>query len=397
MLIAVFGGGVVGGGVVEILSRQYPEISIKYLVVREVERQRDFEVPNSCTVTGDVESVLADSSVDVIVELMGGTDLAWSVIRRALERGTHVVTANKALISKHMDAIEKILSSHANGPFFLYEAAVCGGIPVINTLLRGMHGDEIRSISGVMNGSTNWMLDQMQLRGVGYPELVQEAKKLGYLEADPSADVLGLDARSKLCILARIAFGRSLKEQDVVCNGIDRVSPQDIGFAKTHGFSIRLVARSWVEANTIHAVVMPAMVPLNHALAHLAGATNCVVYQAKHSLDHVMIGSGAGRYPTANSVVSDVLAIRNLLDMGARKSIGAFGASKSEMMAFDSDFSAQFYIRSASGDSLFRSLQDSGITVESHVGDVILTGKCSYKTLMGVVPQENVGIVMSVL
>lgn len=387
----------VGGGVVEILSRQYPEISIKYLVVRDVEKQRDFDVPKTCTVTGDVESVLADPSVDVILELMGGTDLAWSVIRTALERGTHVVTANKALISKHMDEIEKVLSSHANPPFFLYEAAVCGGIPVINTFLRGMHGDEIRSISGVMNGSTNWMLDQMQSRGVGYPELLQEAKKLGYLEADPSADVLGWDARSKLCILARIAFGKSLNEEEVVCQGIDRVSPEDILFAKTNGLSIRLVARSWTEANTVHAAVMPAMVPSKHALAHLPGATNCVVYQAKHSLDHVMIGSGAGRYPTANSVVSDVLAIRNLLDMGARKSTGAFGTTSTGKVSFDSDFSGKFYMRCASGDSVVRLLQDSSIPVESHEGDVILTGKCSYKSLMSVVPQENVGIVMSVL
>ena len=398
MKVAIYGGGVVGGGVVELLHR-FKEIEIKYLVVRDSSKGRDFEVPKSCTVTTEIDTPLHDSSVNLVVELMGGLDTAWHVIGTALKSGKHVVTANKALISKRMSQIEKLLGSLPNPPFFMYEAAVCGGIPVINTFLRGMHGDEIQSILGVMNGSTNWMLDQMQRRGVGYADLLDEAKRLGFLEADPSADVLGWDARSKLCILARIAFQVTLDENLVPCFGIDHVSLDDINFAKKNHSSVRLVARAWKEDSSVHAVVMPALVLEDRPLGRLSGATNCVVYHAEHSLEHIMVGSGAGRYPTANSVVADIVAVQNMIEMGAMKAKHPFGHDATDVR-FDSDFTCSFYVRAVSEEAmkeLHACLQEAGITFTDVSGKATMISPCKFSKLMTSIPKDIVGIVMQLL
>jgi homoserine dehydrogenase len=341
MRVAILGAGCVAGGVVEMLQKY--KIEIVYIGVRDVTRQRDFQIPPGTIVTDNIDLVVADKTIDVVVELMGGTDTAWNVVKTCLERGVNVVTANKALISKYIVEIEEILSKHLDRPpAFMYEAAVAGGIPIINTFLRGMAGDEIKSIYGVMNGSTNWMLDRMDREGVSYGSLLAEAKSLGFLEADPSADILGWDARSKLCILARIAFGIALQEDSVFCAGIHTISQQDIKYAKSIGKTIKLLARAWKDGHKLHAFVVPAMVSCAANIGNLPGPTNCVCFEAKYSGSHAMIGSGAGRYPTANSVVADILEIhRNKGNFG-----GHFGnIQKAPNTVFDSDFSATFYIR----------------------------------------------------
>ena len=401
MKIAIIGGGTVGGGVVEML-RRWPQVELKYLVVKDISKSRDFSIPPTCQLTDDFERVLEDSSIEMIVELMGGTESAWKVIQTALSQGKHVVTANKALISKHMNDIELLLGAKSNPPFFLYEAAVCGGIPVINTFLRGLKCDDISAVRGVMNGSTNWMLDQMQTRGVGYADLLGEAKELGYLEADPSADVLGWDARSKLCILARIAFGIALNETEVFCEGIDKVSMKDIEMAQKLRKSIRLVANSWIESthNIVRAVVMPTMVPIEDPLANLPGATNCVVVKAKHSLNHVMVGSGAGRYPTANSVVSDIIAITNLIDLGAKKGFHPFGQEQLNDRHFDHDIAGKFYLRSNSEtdqESIAGCLAAKGIPFESPEPTIFVTGKTSLVELRHAVRPESYAVLMRLL
>lgn len=396
MRIAIVGGGVVGGGVIEVLSA-WSDIEVKYLGVKDVNKMRYFSVPSNCTVTTDIDTILADDSIEMIVELMGGVDPAWHVIQTALKKGKHVVTANKALISKHIIEIESILSSMDSPPFFLYEAAVCGGIPVINTFIRGMSGDQIVSIKGVMNGSTNWMLGQMQARGVGFSDLLDEAKKLGYLEADPSADVLGWDARSKLCILARIAFGKALHENEVVCLGIDRIGTADIDFARKSNRAVRLVALAWTEGNDIHAAVMPSMVQSNDPLFDLPGATNCVVFNAKNSLTNVLVGSGAGRYPTANSVVADILAVRNLIDLGAQKGSHPFGRTAQESKTFARDFSSKFYIRARAGGEMQAMLEKAGISFEMPQPDIFVTSETLLSALERIVSSKQCAVVMRML
>jgi homoserine dehydrogenase len=379
MRVAIIGGGTVGGGVVEMLARHSSEFQVVYIVVRNLSKSRDFLIPSGCTVTDDIALAMSDTSVDVVVELMGGTTTAWTeVVRKALLRGTHVVTGNKALISKYLVEIEDIVHTRSVQGAFLYEAAVCGGIPVVNAFLRGMAGEEIQSVFGVMNGSTNWMLDKMLKEGSSYEELLAEASGLGYLEADPAADIQGWDARSKLCILARIAFGVFVDESKVNCVGIDVVSQIDIQYAKSQHRTIRLVAKSWKDPNThkVHAFVMPALAPTDSAIHNLPGSGNCVAYTTKYSGTHAMLGSGAGRYPTANSVVADILEIpRNNSDAF----VHPFGTVAGTGAGFDPDFDASFYVRFS--EDLEGVLVRSGISANK-VGDgSYVTAPCSYKRL----------------
>ena len=354
MRVAIFGGGTVGGGVCELLEKYYPEIQIVFLIVKNASRVRDFQVPKNCVLSSDPDVFWkAAQSVDVVVDAMGGLDLAWEVTSKCLSMGIAVVSGNKALISRKMAEIESI------GGRFLFEAAVCGGIPVINALLRGMRGDSISQISGVMNGSTNWMLDKMDRDSVSYESLLVEASKLGYLEADPSADILGWDTRSKLCILARICFGRTLNENEVVCRGINRVTAADIAFAKSLEMRIKLIGRAWIDNGTVHAFVCTTFVKETDALGNLSGATNCVSFDAKYSGHNVLTGSGAGRYPTANSVVADILSLTEK-PSGAKKNL--FGDVQEPTKPFGRDFKAKFYIGSKFADTGIK-LRAAGIEV----------------------------------
>lgn len=285
------------------------------------------------------------------------------------------------MISEHLVGLEKMIKSHSKPPFFLYEAAVCGGIPIINTLLRGMKGDVINSIFGVVNGSTNWMLDRMDRDGSTYDSLVCEAKALGYLEADPSDDIEGWDSRSKLCILSRISFGVALNESEVPCVGISAVTQKDVTFARSHGRRIKLLVRSWENDGVVHAFVFPSMVPQDLTVANLPGATNCISYQTRFSGNHSMIGSGAGRFPTANSVVSDILEIYGCMKRGCERAPDAFGEC-SGSPSFDADFTSRFYVRvSGNRERLITGLQQRGITNVFEDESSVITEECSYATL----------------
>ncbi len=372
-----------GGGVVEILAN-HPTIRIEYLLVRDVCRARDFVIPEYTRVVDKWDLIGSDASVDVVVELMGGTTLAWSIVKACLEKGIHVVTANKAMISKYMTGIERILESGSTS-LFKYEAAVCGGIPIINTFIRGMAADEIRSVFGVMNGSTNWMLERMDKDKTPFENLLVEAKKLGYLEADPSADICGWDARSKLCILIRLAFGVCLNEDNVVCVGIDKVSLGDVDYANKHERKMRLIARAWkdTESGKVHAFVMPSMVRASSTAGNLPGATNCVCFEGKYSGLNSFVGSGAGRYPTANSVVADIL------DIGRNRNGNishAFGSLEhNENIVFDPDFESSFYVRGSDQ----ATLQIAGVEYEvNQDGKSLVTSKCSFRKLMQAVGSE---------
>ena len=384
MRVSILGGGAVGGGVIGMLRMHPNQFEIAYLVVRDMAKKRDLDIPESCFVTDDIEAAISDETVDTVIELMGGTTKAWEVVQSCLKRGINVITANKALISKYLPEIEEILRSQTNPPAFMYEAAVCGGIPVVNTFLRGMAGDEITSVFGVMNGSTNWMLDRMDREGVSYEPLLKEASELGYLEADPSADILGWDARSKLCILARIAFGTTLDESTVHCLGIHTVTQADIAYANSIGRKIKLLARSWKNNGVVHAFVVPAMIPAKSSVGSLQGSGNCVCFDTKYSGLHSLLGSGAGRYPTANSVVADILEVYKLKEQqGCKKFVNPFGTVKSNLN-FDQDFSAKFYVR---GDTASK-LVDAGIDRLAVDDDVVVTGECSYKNLRDIIGND---------
>ncbi|KAL3896111.1 MAG: hypothetical protein SGPRY_013345 [Prymnesium sp.] len=251
--IAIVGGGTVGGGIVEILSGKESfvqdqldtKISISKICVRDASKPRDFKIPEGCTITDDIEEILSDDAVETVVEVMGGTTLAKDVIMRSLKAGKNVVTANKALIAQDLPLIQKTLDEVNAGrekPVqFRFEAAVCGGIPIIRSLQSDFLGDEVSKVSGIINGCTNFMLSNMEGGGLSYADALKEASVLGYAEADPTLDVGGFDARSKLRILMKLAFGIDVEEDEIPCRGITEVTATDFEYAKLLVGTVKLL------------------------------------------------------------------------------------------------------------------------------------------------------------
>ena len=322
--IGIFGGGTVGGGIVELLQQksnylqaltQGTGLKIAKICVRDVHKQRDFTLPAGCAVTDRYDDILNDESIDMVVEVMGGTTDAKDIVYKSLRAGKDVVTANKALIAAYLPEIESILvevnQSREKNVEFRYEAAVCGGIPIIRSLQTDFVGDEITMLSGIINGCTNFMLTAMDKGGKSYDDALAEASALGYAEADPTLDVGGFDARSKLRILMRLGFGVEVNEEEISCRGITDLTKLDFEYAKMMGGTIKLVgvATTTVGPDKIAAFVSPCYVTGDDALASVNGATNAIEVLSKNLQSTTYIGPGAGRYPTANSCVNDIVAL----------------------------------------------------------------------------------------
>lgn len=241
------------------------DIEVAAMCVRDLSKKRDFDIPAGCTITDKYDDILKDDSIDMVVEVMGGTTDAKKVVYDSLKAGKDVVTANKALIAKHLPEIEELLNKVNEGRDkmveFRYEAAVCGGIPVIRSMQSDFVGDEISMLSGIINGCTNFMLTSMDQGGLSYEDALAEASRLGYAEADPTLDVGGFDARSKLRILMRLAFGVEVNEDEISCRGITDLTKLDFEYAKMMGGTIKLigVARK-VSNNKVAAFVSPCYV-----------------------------------------------------------------------------------------------------------------------------------------
>lgn len=241
--IGMVGGGTVGGGVYELimgrLKNTTPKCIISKICVRDINKQRDFAIDEKQTMlTTNFDDILNDSSIDMVVELMGGTGLAKTFVLESLKKGKSVVTANKALVADCLDEIDQVVKS--TGSKFAFEASVCGGIPIINTLQQCYSGDIIHEISGIMNGTTNYMLCKMET-GADYDEVLKEAQDLGYAEADPTADVEGFDVRAKIAILAKLAFGQTVQVDSIPCTGISQLTSVDFEYAKLLGCTIKLI------------------------------------------------------------------------------------------------------------------------------------------------------------
>lgn len=320
--IGIFGGGTVGGGIVDILERkkEYFEqmtgrtLAVKKICVRDVSKPRDFELPEGCSVTSDFSDILDDDTLEMVVEVMGGTTAAKDVIYSSLKKGKNVVTANKALIAAYMTEIESLLGEINAGRDaqveFRYEAAVCGGIPIIRSLQSDFVGDDVRMVNGIINGCVNFMLTAMDRDGKSYDEALKEAAELGYAEEDPTLDVGGFDARSKLKILMRLMYGVDVPEEEIPCSGITELTNLDFQYAKMMGGSIKLVGvAEKVSDGIISAYVAPCYVTSDDSLYAVNGATNAVEIISSNLASTTLIGQGAGRYPTANSCVNDMIAL----------------------------------------------------------------------------------------
>jgi homoserine dehydrogenase len=304
--IALFGFGTVGSSVARILSESNPDVlKLTHIFNRSVSRKRVEWVPADVVWTEDAEAVLS-SDADVIVELVGGIDPAGNWVRRALDAGKSVVTANKKLIAFHGIELERLAA--AKGGHLKYGAAVAGGIPVIPGLEQGLAGDRIERIEGILNGTCNFILSKMD-EGAEYATVLAEAQAKGYAEADPTEDVGGFDARAKLAILMRLALRVVVDPEEIKPQAITAVSAVDFSYSRDLGCTIRQIARAHRTNGSLAATVAPMLVDLRSPLAWSRGTENMVVFTGHYGGDVVFSGHGAGGHPTAVAVVSDLLAL----------------------------------------------------------------------------------------
>ena len=318
--IGLLGLGTVGTGTVAILqdplgrSPLLKEIEIYRVGVRSLEKTRGVDLPTG-VLTTDLDSIVSDPDIDIIVELMGGLEPARSLILKAIANKKHVVTANKAVIARYGHEIYS--AANEARVYVLLEAAVGGGIPIIKPLKQSLGANRIQSIMGIVNGTTNYILTQMTIEGADFGEVLAEAQKLGYAEADPSADVDGYDAADKIAILASLGFGGRVKREDVYCEGIRQVSAVDITYADKLGFVIKLLAIAeglqGEASENLQLRVHPTLVPKDHPLANINGVYNGILVEGDPLGQVMFYGRGAGAGPTASAVVSDVLNIVGIL------------------------------------------------------------------------------------
>jgi homoserine dehydrogenase len=323
--VGLLGVGTVGTGTAQILlnpeGRQplLQEIEIHRVGVRSLDKPRQVQLPPELLTT-DLESIVTDPAVDIVVEVMGGLEPARSLILKAIAQGKHVVTANKAVISRY--GAEIFTAAEEAGVYVLLEAAVGGGIPVIQPLKQSLGVNRIQSVIGIVNGTTNYILTRMQTEGGEFSDILADAQSLGYAEADPTADVDGLDAADKIAILASLAFAGRIKLEDVYCEGIRQVSAADISYAQKLGFVIKLLAfakrekiavSATPDAEMLQVRVHPTLLPKTHPLASINGVYNAILVEGDPIGQVVFSGPGAGSGPTASAVVSDILNIAAVL------------------------------------------------------------------------------------
>jgi len=314
--IGIVGFGTVGTGIYKILRSEFDshpilkEIEIVKIAVKDVNKKREIAIDNNLLVDNPIE-LIDDPSIDVIVEVMGGIDIAKDIIMKSLRAGKSVVTANKAVIARYGSEIYE--TANQKGVYVLSEAAVCGGIPIIEPLKRSLKSNHIKKMVGIINGTTNFILSKMTNEKADYMETLKLAQKLGYAEFDPTADVEGHDAADKILILSELAFGGKIERDSIITEGISKINLKDIEYANKLGFEIKLLAlaeRYPINRNDSLALniwVGPSLIPKSHPLATVEGVNNALLIEAAPLGEIMLYGPGAGSGPTAASVVSDLL------------------------------------------------------------------------------------------
>jgi len=317
--VGMLGLGTVGRGVYRVLTKNGPLIEqrtgagvvLKKVLVRDTGRQRGVTLPPGLLTT-DVREILDDPAIRVVIEVMGGTGPALDYVLAALRSGRSVVTANKDMVSEH--GRELFQAAGEGGADILFEGSVAGGIPIITPLKESLAANRIVSLHGIINGTTNYILTRMTREGLDLATALAAAQEAGYAEADPHADIDGLDAARKLAILASIAFNTRILPQDVYVEGIRPVTAEDIGYARELGYTVKLLAIARETAEGVEVRVHPAFVPQGHPLAAVSGVFNAVFVVGDAVGETMFFGRGAGEMPTASAVVADVMdAVRHLL------------------------------------------------------------------------------------
>ena len=313
--IALLGFGTVSQGTFNLLqdnadlitNRSGVTIEISKIFVRNPDKYTNITLPSTAQYVTNIDDVLNDESITIVVELMGGTTFAKDCVEAALKHGKSVVTANKDLLAEAGPYLFDL--AYKNHVDLRFEASVLGGIPIIRTLYDSLGGNRITELVGIMNGTTNFILSKMTDEGLSYGDVLKEAQDLGYAEADPTADVEGLDAARKLAILASISFNRRIFFEDVTVEGITKIDTEDISFGKEFGYNIKLIGIAKESSKGLSLNVYPAFVPLTHPLASVRGSYNAIYIKGNGIDDAMFYGRGAGSLPTGSSVVSDIMEV----------------------------------------------------------------------------------------
>jgi len=315
--VGLLGIGTVGGGTYKVLTRNAAEISRRTGVAIQVVQVADRNIELAKAVTGgqvditdDAFTVVNNPNVDVVIELIGGYTLSRELVLKAIENGKHIVTANKALLATHGNEI--FAAAQKAGVIVAFEAAVAGGIPIIKALREGLGANKIEWVAGIINGTTNFILSEMREKGLTYQDVIGEAQRLGYAEADPTFDVEGIDAAHKLTIMSAIAFGMPMKFEQAYTEGITQLQQADIQYAEELGYRIKLLGITKRTEAGVELRVHPTLIPEKRLVANVNGAMNAVVVKGDAVGSTLYYGAGAGAEPTASSVVADLMDIARL-------------------------------------------------------------------------------------
>ncbi|MGI6545630.1 MAG: homoserine dehydrogenase [Fastidiosipilaceae bacterium] len=347
--IALLGVGTIGGGVVKLLEQNYngikrksgTDIKLKYVLARTPEKAKQLGVDDS-QIVQDFSVILNDPEVDIVVELMGGMGDAYTYIRQSLEHGKNVVTANKDLISfKGKELFELAADNKVD---LYYEASVGGTIPIINPMRRTLAANRVDKMLGILNGTTNYMLTKMTVDGRSYEDVLDECQRLGFAEADPSADVDGLDPARKIAILAKIAFNVDVTADDVYNEGIREIKQHDIAIAEKMGYALKLLAVAKDKNKQVQLGVYPVFVPKKHPLASVNDSFNALFVHGDACGDVMLYGQGAGAMPTASSVMGDIMQIARHIKAGSTGEDNDITYLDKKILTID-EVENMFYIR----------------------------------------------------
>ena len=315
--VGLLGIGVVGTGTFNVLKRNQPEIQrragrgIEITMVADLDTERARSiVGEGVAVVSDAHEVLANPDIDIVIELIGGYGIAKSLVMDAIAAGKHVVTANKALLAVH--GTEIFAAASAKGVMVAFEAAVAGGIPIIKSLREGLTANRIEWIAGIINGTTNFILSEMRSKGLDFVDVLKEAQRLGYAEADPTFDIEGVDAGHKVTIMSAIAYGIPVQFDKAYVEGITKLSAQDIRYAEQLGYRIKLLGIAKRHSEGIELRVHPSLVPSKRLIANVEGAMNAVMVQGDAVGTTLYYGKGAGSEPTASAVIADLVDVTRL-------------------------------------------------------------------------------------
>jgi homoserine dehydrogenase len=307
--VGVIGLGTVGTGVIKLLQND-PRFRVKWVAIRDKVKPRAVDL-SAIRVTDQPFDLVNDPELEIIIEVAGGTNPAHEIICNAIAQGKHIVTANKEVIAKHGSEIFELANRH--NVTVLFEAAVGGGIPLISTIQRGLQANEIQSVAGILNGTTNYILTAMQERGQNFADALADAQALGYAETDPTNDVESFDVAYKITILASLAFGNFVHTDEVYRQGITQISDIDIAMAREFGYRIKLIGLARRGEGCLDVRAHPMLIPARHPLASVEGANNAIFIKG-HAVGEVMlVGPGAGQMPTASAIVGDLINLASAL------------------------------------------------------------------------------------